>query len=207
MTIKFACGANFLESFMDNLIMYSDKRKAYCEQYGNVIKRKRSKKNISQGTLATTIGIATSTMSRYETGTVEIPASILPIICDICGFKFAEYMEGFNVKDTVEELHRAVSFVIGSKGAYPPVEWDSGRCKDEYDKLMKLLEVELKDVDYEDILVLGKIMELLERYKFQDNTAMNGLRLMAAEQLKSLLDDKRDMIELLSKVCALRDRI
>lgn len=33
---------------------------------------------------------------------------------------------------------------------------------------------------------------------------MNGLRVMAAEQLKSSFDNKRDMVELLSKVRALK---
>ena len=205
MTIKLACGVSFLENFMEYFTT-KEKQKAYREQYGKVIKKKRQRRNISQDSLAEVIGVTGATMSRYEKGTTEMPASILPIICEACGFKFAEYMESFEVADNVDELYKAVRFVISTKGAYPPLEWDNERCKEEYDRLVKLLEVELKDIDCEEILVLGKILELLEKYKYENNDSMNELRLMAGKQLLSVLNGKEELVGLLSKTVALKAR-
>ena len=70
-----------------------EKRRIYCRQYGNVIKRKRKAKNISQQELAKRLKLSKSTISKYENGTLDMPSSLLPVISEVCGFQFASYME------------------------------------------------------------------------------------------------------------------
>ena len=74
-----------------------EKRRTYREQYGKVIKRKRTGKNITQMELAEELGISRTTVSRYEKGELEMPASLLPLISDVCSFRFADYMADFDL--------------------------------------------------------------------------------------------------------------
>lgn len=66
-------------------------RDQYKIATGNVIKKHRKKHNISQDQLAYFIGVNKSTISRYENGSMDIPASNLPLICKECSFSPSEY--------------------------------------------------------------------------------------------------------------------
>lgn len=63
----------------------------YKKATGDVIRKHRRKHNISQEQLAYSIGVNKSTISRYENGSMDIPASILPIISRECNFSPSEY--------------------------------------------------------------------------------------------------------------------
>ena len=67
---------------------------------GQVIRIKRRRKNISQEKLAEAIGITKSSISRYEKGLMEIPASILPLICEECKFPFSDFFKTETIEDT-----------------------------------------------------------------------------------------------------------
>ena len=58
---------------------------------GNFIKTKRNKKNISQVTLANCLNITDSALSKYESGTRDMPVSYLPLISTYCDFSLTEY--------------------------------------------------------------------------------------------------------------------
>ena len=121
-----------------------EKRKLYRKQYGTVINRKRNKKNLSQQDLADEIGVTRSSVSRYESGDMEIPASVLPLISAACDFHFSEYMEDF---DYVRLAMRMDGFDVYfgdviRKAAYPLPEWDLQYCREEQERLI----IELKSV-------------------------------------------------------------
>lgn len=63
----------------------------YKKATGAVIRKHRKKHNISQEQLAYSIGVNKSTISRYENGSMDIPASVLPIISKECSFSPSEY--------------------------------------------------------------------------------------------------------------------
>lgn len=67
------------------------KRKIALKVTGDIIKKNRIKHNISQEILANSLGVTKSSISRYESGSMEIPVSLLPIICKECGFSPIEY--------------------------------------------------------------------------------------------------------------------
>ena len=86
---------------MDNLtikdskfeIYLKGKKDKYNSALGVVIKRKREAAGMSQTRLAEYLGVGKSTISRYEYGTVDIPAYVLPMIADILGFRMEEYLD------------------------------------------------------------------------------------------------------------------
>ncbi|MBQ8041442.1 MAG: hypothetical protein IJ274_16510 [Lachnospiraceae bacterium] len=73
-----------------------------------------------------------ATISRYEKGELEIPASSLPLISAFCRFKFSDYMGEKDIFHVLELLTEIDAYERGgSKGAYPPREWDIERCRRE----------------------------------------------------------------------------
>ena len=68
-----------------------DKRKSILKQFGNVIKYNRLKRGFTQKQLADFIHVEVSTISRYEKGLMEIPASLLMCISEFLGFSPVEF--------------------------------------------------------------------------------------------------------------------
>lgn len=68
---------------------------------GKIIRIKRRRKNISQKELAEAIGVTKSSISRYEKALMEIPASVLPLICEKCEFPFSEFFKSTDVNEAV----------------------------------------------------------------------------------------------------------
>lgn len=84
-----------------------DKRKKYLAIYGEVIRTKRTRRNLEQRELGEAIGVSDTTISRYENGKIEIPASALPLICEVCDFKMREFSNKIDqeiISDNTEEI-------------------------------------------------------------------------------------------------------
>ena len=84
-----------------------EKRKKYLAIFGEVIKKKRTCKSLEQRELGEAIGVSDTTISRYENGKVEIPASVLPLICEACDFKMRDFSSKIDeeiVIDNTEDL-------------------------------------------------------------------------------------------------------
>lgn len=74
---------------------------------GELIHKKRKKKNMSQKELGDFLGVTKSTISKYETGKTDIPASNLYLISKKCGFSVHEYAEKWDAldkKDVIESV-------------------------------------------------------------------------------------------------------
>ncbi len=82
--------------------MTKDRLKAdFLVSIGNVIKRKRVKKNISQKELGAFLGLDKSIISRYEQGKVDMPVSNLLFISTYCEFPLTDYVYDEKVKMAV----------------------------------------------------------------------------------------------------------
>lgn len=75
----------------NNKTKFENERNLIRKNTGDIIRKNRIKHNISQESLANTLGVTKSSISRYEAGLMEIPASLLPIICKECMFSPLEY--------------------------------------------------------------------------------------------------------------------
>ncbi len=142
------------------------KRELYRERYGAVIRSKRRKQNISQRELADELGVTGATVSRYENGTQEIPASFLPLISDMCKFKFSEYMEGFDIYRLSQRMAEIEAYgFVSRKGAYPPQGWDLTRCKRERLRLIGKIKERLKEVsDDDELFCMIRIFDVMQGY-------------------------------------------
>lgn len=143
------------------------KRKLYRERYGEVIRRKRKKQNISQKELAEELGVTAATVSRYEKGTLEIPASSLPLISEMCRFRFSEYMEGFNIYYISKRMAEIEAYgYVSRKAAYPPVGWDITRCKRERLRLVAKIKEQLKDIsDDDELFCMIQVFDVMHGYE------------------------------------------
>lgn len=142
------------------------KRELYRERYGEVRRRKRKKKNISQKELAEELGITAATVSRYEKGTLEIPASSLPLVSEMCRFRFSEYMEGFDIYHISERMAEIEAYGhVSRKAAYPPVNWDVARCKRERLRLIAKIKERIKDIsDNDELFCMIQVFDVMHGY-------------------------------------------
>ncbi len=87
-----------------------DKFLRYRKYIGYVIKNRRKKRNISQERLAEELEMNVSTVSRYESAKIEIPASCLEKISEVCNFEPKEY---FSCNKTPERLLSEIADILG----------------------------------------------------------------------------------------------
>ncbi len=82
--------------------------KEFLENIGNVIKRNRKRKNYTLQNLSSEIEVDQSTLSRYENGQVDIPASAMAYISYIFDFDLVEYtirkQDGKHLSQIFKEL-------------------------------------------------------------------------------------------------------
>lgn len=81
-------------------------RKQFLKATGKVISKNRKKKNITQEELGRILDVSGTTVGRYEKGTIEIPASSLPIVSNACDFPLYDYLiewENVSVESTVRK--------------------------------------------------------------------------------------------------------
>lgn len=81
---------------------------------GRIIRKYRKHKNISQTELGDQIGVAHTTVSRYETGKLDVPIYSLPQISDYCGFSAGEYIKAFCTDEEILKALNKISMYIES---------------------------------------------------------------------------------------------
>lgn len=84
------------------------KQESINKHIGKVISAKRKKKNMPQTVLAEALGVTRSTVSRYETGDIDIPLSKLPAICDKCNFPPRDYISNIQSDDVINRVVKNV---------------------------------------------------------------------------------------------------
>lgn len=98
----------------------------YNKHIGSVIKKNRKKKNIPQSDLAKMLKVNTSTVSRYERGQLDIPASCLEAISDEYNFTPLEYFHNKkNPYRIIEKIAENMSIDFNAellKQNLPPLE-------------------------------------------------------------------------------------
>ena len=100
-----------------------DQSEANKQHIGRVIKRNRKRLSITQTELAECLTVATSTITRYESGDIDVPASYLGIISDILSFEPSEYFvskrKPYEVIDSIAEKtfakHYRTSFNVSAE--------------------------------------------------------------------------------------------
>ena len=201
MNIKFACGATFLETIMRE--DFIRKKNEYKKQFGEVVKKKRKRVNITQKELASELGVKNTTISRYEKGETDMPASVLPIICDICRFDFNEYMYGMDALGISKGLGKSIRYVMSIKGAYPPLEWGKKEYEAEYNRLYNQLESILKTTDHKEILLYGKMLDMI-KYSNVGSDDVDEIGIMIKRKLLQELRDKDELIDIVVKFEAVK---
>ena len=182
-----------------------EQRRIYREQYGKVIKRKRTGKNITQKELAEELGITRTTISRYEKGELEMPASLLPLISDVCSFRFADYMADIDLvllSRRLDEIDMYGGYV--RKAAYPMLEWDVEYCRKERDRLMDELKECLAQSNSSELVCLAKMFDALQVCKEDAmSDSMRELEVRIVEQAKEEIGKFPGLYELVFKITAL----
>ena len=181
-----------------------EKRKLYREQYGNIIRKKRRKRNITQKELAAEIGVTDATISRYEKGELEMPASILPVISEFCKFNFRDYMEGFDLIRLSRRLDEIEMYGYTRKAAYPLPEWNEEYCRNERDLLIQELMLCLEKSDSRELLCLASLFDVLQSYKEAGMTeSMGEVEKLVVSYAKKELSKIPELQELVFKITAL----
>ena len=186
-----------------------EKRRTYREQYGKVIKRKRTGKNITQMELAEELGISRTTVSRYENGELEMPASLLPLISDVCSFRFADYMADFDLvllSKRLDEIDMYGGYT--RKAAYPLPEWDVEYCHKERERLMEELKECLAQSNSSELVCLAKMFDALQVYKEGGmSDSMKELEVNVVKLAKEEIGKFPGIYELVFKITALTEVI
>lgn len=88
----------------------NESREHFKVATGKVIENKRKKKNITQKALGDALCVSEATVSRYEKGKIDIPASSLPIISGVCDFPMKDYLlgwKGISLESMIREALKA----------------------------------------------------------------------------------------------------
>ena len=185
------------------------KRRLYREQYGNVIRKKRRRRNMTQKELAEEIGVTDATISRYEKGELEMPASLLPLISDVCSFRFDDYMADIDFVLLSKRLDEIDMYgVYSRKAAYPLPEWDVEYCRKERNRLMDELKECLAHSNSSELVCLAKMFDVLQVYKEDGmSDSMKELEVRIVEQAKEEISKFPGLYELVFKITALTEVI
>ena len=184
-------------------------RAYYCKQYGKLIKSKRRVKNISQDELAKQIEVSRATVSRYESGAVDIPASLLPVISELCGFKFREYVAEKEPillsKKTVDALWHA--FI--HKGAHLSASWSLERYKKEQEKLISEVKTLMECFDKkEEFFCYLQMMEPLDKFEeWELSDAQKDIQYQVSHKIHEMLDTVPGLEEAMRNLSAVTQYI
>lgn len=81
----------------------------FLKKVGNIIKRNRERKNISQEELAEYIHVNRTTISRFETGESDMKISYMPLISLYCEFPMSEYIDTSYSEKLINTFARLVA--------------------------------------------------------------------------------------------------
>ncbi len=184
--------------------MWEKEREENLKKLGEGIQKARKKKNVSQEELGNQLGIDKSTISRYEDGSIEIPASILPITADILKTDLTALWgteRGFTADDAINVLESLCELKNGRKKPILPDEHEMvpGSMMFAYISVGSSAKRELKDKvnDHPEIintLAVGK--ELIDSIS-DDNAKAKTL---AGILLDSIFKTDKSIENLLSKI-------
>lgn len=99
-----------LRNIFGEYMKEQDIRKEFLKQTGIVISSKRKRKNITQQALGDVLDVSKATISRYESGQLDMPLSNLPIISDFCDFRLRDYLIQWESLDIKSFIKKALSF-------------------------------------------------------------------------------------------------
>ncbi len=85
-------------------------RRDYLVEVGKVIRENRNKKNISQEKLALYLEVDRSTISKYESGSTDMPVSNLPLISYYCNFSMSEFIRTKDAERVINVLDESIRY-------------------------------------------------------------------------------------------------
>lgn len=80
-------------------------KKEFLKEFGNFIKKKREYKNFSLEDVANFIGVSHSTLSRYESGTVDMGVSNIPLFSLCYDFSIKGCFSTLEMKELLKSFH------------------------------------------------------------------------------------------------------
>lgn len=105
-------------------------RKHFQKATGKIIKKRRKQKNITQKKLGEVLCVSDTTIGRYEKGTIDIPASSLPIISGFCDFPMRDYLLSWE-EISVESMIRDALKVQTDSPDEKEIEYIVKECTEE----------------------------------------------------------------------------
>jgi len=154
---------------------------------GTVIKAKRKKAGKTQEQLAEALGVAKSTISKYEHGCINIPLSTLPRISNICNFPLLDYV---SIK---QKSLDAADFLV--RNYYFPDGLRTGSVKGATDDPV-LLEESLKYSE------TGTLMRYFMKNEAEANAILSLKDVIISNSAGPLKDAADNLVaEILSKEC------
>ena len=132
---------------------------------GKIIKKFRTKNNISQTELGDALGVVHTTISRYETGKIDIPLSKLSEISEYLGFEPKEYINAFYNKETIRKALRTTF----SNGA-------NFKQSKNIEKLENEIMDSLSDASVEYIIAVSNLISESENAIFKDKLTNDSIK-------------------------------
>ena len=90
-------------------------QKDFAENIGKIIRRYRRKRGYTLDNLSPMIDVSTATLSRYENGKIDITASTMAKISEVCDFSITEYTKEPH-SETPSEMFESISGYRCRKG-------------------------------------------------------------------------------------------
>ena len=175
-------------------------KSSFLTSIGSIIRKNRLKKNISQEELSNFIDVNQGTLSRYEQGTQDINASLLPVISVYCDFPMKEYIDISLDKDLFSKFRRIVSV---EAARYKRKQAREGKPKKELKAKVYLIDgVESYEPVYRKENRAEAIIECQESYPVEPFTEEEFKEFVQkTEKLDfSIIGPSNEMIECLDKL-------
>jgi len=138
-----------------------------------------------------------------------MPASLLPLISDVCRFRFSDYMADLDLVLLSKRLDER--YMYGGKirkAAYPLPEWDVEYCRKERERLMEELKECLSHSNSSEQVCLAKMFDALQIYKEDGmSDSMKELEVRIVEQAREEIGKFPGLYGLVIKITVLTEVI
>lgn len=165
-------------------------RDRYLAYVGSVIKKNRTKRNLTQKELGQFLEVKNSTVSRYETGDIEIPVSSLPLISSYCGFPMVDFLVTPDDEMYINTLEKIIEYqAVPDKNGKPFTLEDKDReCVKEflaeddsavYRSVLGSMQPNIKSEDYMAFMEgvsEALVIEVFEKCDTQNNSNLECMK-------------------------------
>ena len=165
----------------------------FLKHVGSVIRNGRENKHMTQQEFSDVMSVDPSTISRYETGAVDIPASVMAYASYVCGFSLEKYTKTPLNKSLNKMFEELVRF-----GNTKPVLSKKDRKQIELDYEIIHLQAQRKtekelDIMPREYMIDGKyLIEYENRFERYIQNEDNADKRQMLEYITAIIEDSKD---------------